>query len=461
MLALDVGSTGLRVGRYDEDGAAVGEPVERRYRNPAPAGRPDPQRILGVLLDALHALDLDGVAVVATSSVWHAVISTDKDGTPTQPAITWEARMPTGLRDELGERLEGRWSHARSGGYLHPSYATAAIPALGAAAHYTDLGSWLISQLTQTRLSWPENIASGSGLWDQQHRCWDAEALSALGIAPETLGLGWASGIETDCRQLPQLGRAIWLPVVGDGACHNLGQSGIGDRITVTAGTSGSVRALAMSGDSGDADHGLWRYRLDAYLTATGGAITSVGNALEWAERFLGTGIDWAAASSTGALPTVRVDPAVFGRRGPDYAWDASGSISGLTADTTAANVALAFAVDIWKSFRDLATALRRVHGPERILVAEGGVLAHHPAARQLLADALGTVVHQTDSRYPSLDGAGLVGANSLHTGGFDLAGTARAITEGTLAQAELVSAVEPRPEQTLALRERWGDQYN
>lgn len=462
VLAVDIGSTAVKAARFDVDGSLHGEVVTVRHRGaarPAP-GEVEPHALRDAVVAALRDLELDGVERVVASSVWHALLAVDAAGQPLGNALSWEVHRPASQRAALEERLGDSWSHEESGGYLHPSYAVAVVDELAArgAARIVDLASWVMGALAGTERAWPENVAAGSGLWLSADRTWNRPALDRLGVDPALFGTPWSDAVSGANSPIAELRGAVWLPPFGDGMCHNLGQDAIEGRMAITLGTSGSVRAVTVGGEVRGPGAGLWRYRVDDATVVTGGAVTSAGNTLEWVREVFGT-ISWREATPEriGHLP--RTDPSVFGRRGPDYPWSASGSILGLVPGTTRDDIALALGIDLWHPFAAHFGALTQVlRLPNVQLVVEGGVASGDPAALQLLADALGTPLQRTAQSQPALAGAARVAVQHLRSGRVSIDDTVRAVRAGEYADSPIVETIEPRPAVARALAERWAE---
>lgn len=455
-LAIDIGSTGVRAARFGPDGRRAGPVAARRHRGGGSApGRVDPASLLAAVVDTIGEVDLGRVGAVAVSALWHSALALDADSRPLGEAVTWEAAIPEGVRTTV-EAAATDWSLDVSGAYPHSSYAVAALPLLHdeRVARFADLGSWVAERLTGRRLGWSPTIAAASGLWRQDDRAWNRPLFAALGLPEHLIPALWTEPVEGD-GTVPGLEGAVWLPTAGDGLCHNIGHAAVGPgAIAVTVGTSGSVRAL-MPGTV-PAVPGLWRYRCAEGLDALGGAVTSAGNALEWVRGFTGAAVDWSRYAGDPRNPHVRVDPSVFGRRGPDYPWGATASITGLGPSSTLADVRDAFAIDLWRDFSGHFERMRPLLDPEPTVRAAGGVLNGDGTAAQLLADALGTPVELVNVAEASLAGAGVIGAQFLRDGRHDLLAAATAAGGGELGGCRAVRLLQPRPAWAAQMAARW-----
>jgi xylulokinase len=172
-------------------------------------------------------------------------------------------------------------------------------------------------------------------------------------------------------------------------------------------------------------------------------ALQNGGTAWTWVQEVLG--LDW--AGFVGSLSTAQpgaggavFTPFLTGERGGIAGPSARGGWTGLTADTTRADLAraalegVAFAV---------AAALRLLGpvGDERVVVTGGG--ARDPRVLQLLADVLGRPVRRLPLRSASAVGAAMLAARGA---GMDV-----------LPAAPPEPPVEPRPGAPMAAAaERW-----
>ncbi|MBM9467843.1 FGGY-family carbohydrate kinase [Nakamurella leprariae] len=373
--------------------------------------------VLHAVETLLDACDLEGVQVVASSVLWQSLLPVDNGGAPLDAVTTWEAAHPERVRHRLLDRVPG-YDPTVTGVPLHPSSPTAAIAALhdrplaDAPARLTDLGGWVLGRLTGADTGWSEAIAAGSGLWDQAARTWAGPVLDGLGVAPEQFGPRFAAPVTMTparARRWPALRTARWLPPLGDGLCHNLGQSVVGaDAVAVTVATSGSVRRVEQTATYRPPVHGLWAYRCDARTVVRGAAVTSAGNTLEWLARFVGRPLDWSFAAGPPRLPDLVTDPSVFGRRSPDYPWEAAGSVGSLRPHHTLDDVGTAMAIDLLAQFGPLLDLVDPDRGGS--VWAAGGVLDHAPVAAQLLADTIGRDVSISPQTEASLHGAARLG---------------------------------------------------
>lgn len=418
--AIDVGSTAVKAARFDRLGERISAVAEVRHRLPSAEGYLDGNRVLDAVLKSLNMLNLDGVRYVAMSTIWQTDVAISMSEDVPDRIPTWETPHDESVLRRTQERLKHIWNADDSGSWIHQSYPllmnemNSSQPPM----RHLDLGGWLIEKLLGVQVGWSKAIASGSGAWSNSKQLWSgvaeaqgfAEALRAEGINRHAVRAKYP------IYRLPEaLKSAEWLPPLPDGLCHNLGSGAVGSKVAITVGTSGSTR-LVDAYPFTPRPEGYWEYRCDTNTSACGGAVSSVGNFLEWAEAFSGQRIDWSFANQKSPkLGSTLVKPDVFGRRGPDYPADATGTVLGLRSVHNATDVTQASAVDVWYSFQLLFRNLQRCRIIDDVYVG-GGVLERSPIAAQLLADAIGYPVIVSDEIQPALKGAALYAAHYIQS---------------------------------------------
>lgn len=414
VLAVDIGSSSLRAGRYDASGHVVGSIVQHRYPHRATRGAHggfDAVGVRDVLIQVLDEVPSDGVERVSISTLWHSVLAVDADDRPLSEVFSWESTAPARTLPSLAARLDPVAYRARTGSYLHPSYPAAGVWMLRQEglrpARWTDLTSWLVRQVLGADAGWSHEIAAGSAMWDQTAGAWDEPTLAVLGVHPEEVGAVWRRS--SPVRAGFGLTGVEVVPTWGDGVCNSVGMGAVGPTVcAVTAGTSGSLR-LVGAGVRTDAPEGLWRYQVADDLTAVGGAISNAGNVVEWWSEVSGPQETLAFAEGAPVpFDGLVVSPDLAGRRGPDYDWDATASMTGLRLHHTVEDVRREMVLAVCASYAELTELTLRCEPRIERLVASGGVVERSPAFAQLLADATGRPLDVLAVAETSLRGAAL-----------------------------------------------------
>ncbi len=438
VIALDLGTSSARATLYDARGRAVDGRFHQVHYEPATTRdggvEHDPAELLeaaAACLDAVvRAARHDDIQAVGVTSFWHGLIGFDAGHRPVTPVFMWadsrSARDAGLLRDALDEEA----LHARTGCHLHASYWPAKLRWLAherpaeaqRVARWGSIGEHL--ELTffgeaVTSLS----MASGTGLLDQDTLRWDAEALAAAGIeverlfplAPRTEGrrglrAPWAG-------RWPALRSVPWFPAVGDGAASNVGSDCTDPgRVALNVGTSAALRIVCETAVA--PPRGLWRYRLDRRRALLGGATSEGGNVYAWCREVLRLPDDNTVEQHlAGRAPDshgLTVLPFLAGERAPGWRGDRRATVTGLSLDTTAVDVAHAALEAVALRLTLVYELLAPYAAPDHLVVASGGALSRSRAWTQMLTDALGRAIHVSAEDEATSRGAALLALEAL-----------------------------------------------
>jgi len=370
VLALDVGTSSVRAQRFDDRAEPAGELRQERYETTDAAEvKKLVERVLG------------GEEPDATSCFAHSLVAVDRDWKPLTPILGWRDTRSADAAEWLRRRLDRDAVHARTGGYLHPSFWPAKLAWLAqsepetfrAAASFLSFSDFLRGS-AETSVS----MASATGLLDLTTNDWDGELLEALGL---------------DAGRLPRIvDQPVWL----DAVCSNLGAGCVGpERAALMVGTSGALRVLYETERPQPRD-GLFLYRYDERRVIEGGALSDGGNLYRWLRDTL---VEGEAQPRELALTFL---PFLGGERSTGWDPDATGAIVGLTFETTPADIRHAALAGVAFRFAAIADLLP---GVEQI-VATGGALNKDPRWVQVMADALARPVTLSGVEEASLRGA-------------------------------------------------------
>jgi gluconokinase len=437
VVALDIGTSSARACLYDDGGAPVPGRVHQEPYAPRTTAEGGVEHDAEHLLRAVVAC-LDGavgggrrheVSAVAVTSFWHGLLGFDAAGRPVTPIFTWADTRAARDADLLRHALDEDRAHARTGCHFHACYwpakllwLTHAEPAtLRRAARWGSIGEHLeLAFLGEAATS--VSMASATGLFDQRSLTWDAETLAAAGIDERRLfplcdlGDGRRGLRPQWARRWPALARATWFPALGDGAASTIGSDCFDrTRIALNVGTSAAMRFVADEPVA--APRGLWSYRVDRRRSLVGGATSEGGNVYAWlrsilhlpAERELETALAQGEPDAHG----LTVLPFLAGERSPGWRSERRATISGLSLDTTALDIARAgleaVALRLAAVYQLLAPLAARPH----VVVASGGAL-HSRAWAQIIADALGRPLTLSPEREATGRGCALLALQSL-----------------------------------------------
>jgi gluconokinase len=402
VLALDVGSSSVRAQRFDEHGEPADELRQERYD-----GR-DPDEIVTLSRNVLDGGEPDGI-----SCFGHSLIPLDRDGKPLTELLGWRDTRSAAAAESLRRRLDNGAVHARTGAYLHPAFWPAKLAWLAEtqpdvfrrAERFVSFADYLRGEPVTS-----PSLASGTGLLDLTTSRWDEELLAAVGVEPE---------------RLPELAD---VPVWIDGVCSNLGAGCTGGRAALMVGTSGALRVLYET-ERPQPRPGLFLYRLDDRRVVEGGALSDGGNLYAWLQKTLTS-----AAEIGDRDHGLTFLPFLGGERSPGWNPDATGTITGLTFDSTAADIRQAALEGVGFRFAAIAQLMPEIEE----IVATGGALLKDARWVQIMADALGRTVTLSAVDEASLRGAAVA---ALERGGDEVS------------EAPLAEVFEPREERAEAYR--------
>jgi xylulokinase len=425
VLGADLGTSGLKLAALDPDGAVVAE-SEAGY----PVDRPQPgwaQTEVAVwraaLDDALAALAGSlgdrPVAALGLSGQMHGAVLVDEAGAALAPALLWPDRRATAelerwrqlpgperaaLANPLAAGMTGpllAWltAHqpelvARSATVLLPKDAVRATLLPGADPAVTD-----------------RSDASATLLWDVPADRWSPAATGVAGVDPRLLPAVLPGSTVVGTAELP-VGA---VPVVVGGADTPLAMLAAGTRAGVQVNLGSGAQLLRPGVRPAAAVDPVVHCYADAgdgwYSMA---ALQNAGTAWDWVQRVLE--LDWAAFA--GSLQTsppgaggVLFAPFLTGERGGVAGPDARGGWTGLSADTTRADLARAALEGVACAVAAALDLLGAGTGELVVLTGGGG---REPDVQQLLADALDRPVQHVQVRSASAAGAAVLAARGV-----------------------------------------------
>ena len=446
LLAIDIGSSHMRVFVFATDGAVLDErscstPIEAPGAGLAAL---DMDLLWVALCGLIRDIDARGTTIVGVGvTALLGNVFLDADRKPLGPALLWPDHRAVAEADELAA-LAGSAFAALSGRPMSAELAGARLKWLARqepeiATHVRRVCSvkdYVVCLLTGNLVTDPSH-AVYTGLFDVARRCWSPELARLTGIGldlcpPLAPALGTAGGI---CEPAAA---ALALPAgtpvaVGapDGTMGLIGAGGIRPGVTVdVSGTTDVLFHVLDRPDRRRARGTILNAHAIPDLWLMGGATGLTGGAVAWVAGLLGYAStaeaervllpDLSANCARMNLPLFH--PTLAGSRFPDWRCDQRGLIAGLGQDhgpaeiLAAAELGVAFTVDKGcKALRDCGIAVRE-------LTVAGG-LACRPAAIQLRADVLGLPL--TTLQNPEASAAGCAVAAALVGGIFPDAETA------------------------------------
>jgi gluconokinase len=442
VVSVDVGTSSVRTLLFDGQGCerpGFGAHLGYEVETTADGGvEVNADRLVSLVvagIDALHErLKAVGLRprAVACCTFWHNVVGVDRDGRPTTPVLHPFDTRSAGAARQLGERIDPRQQHQRTGCVLHASYLPAKLlwlsearpDAFHATRRWMSFGEYLYLKLLGIAAA-STSMVSGSGLWNQRENDYDQEILAVLPIEPAQLAAvdemdQPVSILRPDKRlRWPLLDGLPWYPTLGDGACNNIGSGcTTADRFALMVGTSGAMRAV-HEGVPVEIPQGLWCYRVDRKRCVLGGALSNGGGVYDWMKRNLALPPGEAEIESELArMPPgghgLTVLPLFAGERSPGWLAEARAAICGLAAHTSSVEILRATLESVALRFREICDLMTAGWGAPREVIASGGALLHSPAWTQMMTDALGRRVVNCLEQEASARGAALLALERL-----------------------------------------------
>ena len=479
ILALDVGSSSVRAAVFDARGVEVGDTyarVPREFRTTREGGsEADAEELLSDVAGVIDAtLARSGpeltsrFVAVATACFWHSLVGVDAQGRAATPVYGWADTRAADEAEALRHELDERETHARTGCRLHPSYWPAKLrwvrreneTAWRASARWMSFGEYLTLRLCgETAAS--VSMASGTGLFDQHVCDWDAPLVGLSNLNSSQLpalardGRTFTLAGEFAGRW-PQLRGVPFFPPVADGAANNVGEGCASrERAALMVGTSAAMRVVYEGSPPGDLDEGLWCYRLDRRRVVVGGALSDGGGLFDWMRGSLTqaarSGEDPRTSPSAGDVFESRIAaidadahgltvlPFWFGERSTGWNPRARGSILGMTAHTTPAEIARAAMESVAYRLALIAEALLGHADPRAEIRASGGALHASSVWAQIIADALNRPLKLSRATESSSRGAVLLALEAL--------GELKSVSDVPVPQAQTIEPDDSRHE--------------
>ena len=203
VLAVDIGTSGVRASLFDERGLEIDGATVRFQQTlsemgelavtDAEAGFELVIQTIDALLDQPYQIDVQ-IELIAISCFWHSLLGVDAHGLATTPVFGWADTRATAAVKELRNRFDETAVHARTGCRFHPSYWPAKLlwlrntnpQAVASTRRWLSFGEYVVLRLSgETEAS--VSMASGTGLFNQRLIEWDSELIEALDISVESL----------------------------------------------------------------------------------------------------------------------------------------------------------------------------------------------------------------------------------------------------------------------------------
>ena len=435
ILALDIGTSGIRASVYDSAANELPLPKARSSTPFSKDGTVEPaaETLFAAVVEVLDAVSGNareyGIrpALASVSCFWHSLIGIDGNDDPTTAVLTWADTRAEGSIGWLRETFDESLVHDRTGCHFHSSYWPAKLlrlrsedpEAFAGTRKWLSFSDYVMLRLTGS-LGTGISMASGTGLFDLRKDDWDTELCDGLGIPrerfPDVLPSGSELTLDTGyARRWPSLAASRWLPPIGDGAANNIGAGCIGPgRAALMIGTSGALRMVMKADVPESVPDGLFCYRLDRDRICIGGALSDGGSLRRWLTGDLGLDVKdedirsriVERGSDSHGLSFL---PFVHGERSTGYHEGASGAVIGLTRGSDAVDFVTAALESVAYRFAEILERLETVCKLDSITVS-GGAIESSGVWQQIISDVLGRDLQIHPAGGVSRKGAALTG---------------------------------------------------
>ncbi|NWF70040.1 MAG: gluconokinase [Chloroflexi bacterium] len=327
-----------------------------------------------------------------------------RDGLPVTPLYTYADTRGQADVDYLKAQTDAQAAHQRTGCRLHTAYHPVRLhwlrrtqPDLFAQVNcWSDLATYLYGRWFGLPVPTSTSVASWNGLLNRWELAWDTEWLRLLqiplGFLPALADYSAAQrGLSvTFAERWPLLRDVPFYLAVGDGVAANIGSGAVlPGALALSVGTTSAVRQL-LPPQPARLPAALWCYQLDKTRTAIGGATSEGGSVFQWARGVLKDqpleSIEAELGQRTPDQHGLTVLPMLLGERAPGWRADASGTLHGLTAATSALDILQALQEGV--ALR-LALIAEQISGENAPVFATGGAVLSSPAWAQTICDAL------------------------------------------------------------------------
>ncbi len=409
-LAIDIGSSSVRVMAYTSDGQPVAginahRPYEATVTSDGGAefdAAPLLDSILNCIDEALQGAHGQTFTAVGVDTFATNLFGLGADGQPVTPIYMWNDTRSRSYVARLD--LDPQRAYDRTGTPLHASYWPSRLlwikdtqpEAFRQAVRWLSIGEWVGLRLFGVaRVS--TSLAAWTGVLNRRSGAWDAEVLQAARLNEAQLSTisdaPFDHLVDEFAARWPLLKNAIWFPALSDGYAANVGSGATSpERVALTIGTSGAVRVL-LEGVPEQVPAGLFCYKVNARQSLLGGALSNAGNVFAWLHQTLAMAHDPFEVTDEPDGHGLTVLPFWAGERSPGWHDGAQAAVLGMTLHTSANDIARAALEAVVYQVAEVDSILCSAFPKPPQVYAAGGVLAGSPGWAQIMADVLGRSV--------------------------------------------------------------------
>ena len=473
-IGIDLGTSAMKLLMMDEKGD-IKNIVSREYplEFPHPGwSQQNPEDWLKAMEEGIPALlegfDASEVAGIGVGGQMHGLVVLDENDNVLRPAILWNdgrtAKEVDYLNNTIGkEKLSHLTGNIAFAGFTAPKllWMKENEPELfGRIAKVMLPKDYLNYMLTGVHCT-DVSDASGMLLFDVAHRCWSREMLDICGIREDQMAKIFESS-EKVGTVLPEMAEKLGIPAAtvvaagaGDNAAAAVGTGTVGQgACNISLGTSGTI-FISSDTYGVDPQNGLHSFAHADGAWHLMGCMLSAASCNKWLMEDIFHTKEYAAEQAPITEDKLGRNhvfflPYLMGERSPINDTNARGTFTGMTMDTTRADLTQAVLEGVAFAIRD-SLELARSQGIriERSNICGGG--AKSPLWKKIFANVLNVKLDIVASE----QGPGMGGAMLAMVAD----GTYGSVKEACSALVRVADTVEPEAE-LVALYEQRYQQY-
>jgi gluconokinase len=435
VLGLDIGTSGVRAGLFDDHANEMaGVKIARNASSLSHFTELNPDTLVAEVIEAIDQLlakhsNIGRVELISISAFWHSLVGIDEAGSPTTPLLTWADTRATQIAKSFRSELNESEIHLRTGCRFHSSYWPAKLrwlqtersEAYARTRQWIGFAEYLCLHLFDLPVA-SISMASATGLFNQKTCDWDWDFVNALRLKRDSLPEVQKKIDVVLSRKFrdrwPALIDAKLRAILGDGAANNVGGGcSSADKIALMVGTSGAMRVVIRDDQPDRLAPSLWSYRVDEHRVVIGGALSDGGGLYQWLTDTLVIDDPSKFEDELVRLAPdahgLTVLPFWSGERSTGWTGDARGAILGLTQKTTPVEIVRAAMEAIAYRFALISAALKETNSQAQI-IATGNALRSSAVWSQIIADVLGERMLIGGSSEASIRGAALLALEAV-----------------------------------------------
>ena len=429
-IGIDLGTSAVKLLLMDGDGKILNI-VSREYplSFPHPGwSEQDPADWLNQTVEGIHALTVgfpkEEIAGIGCGGQMHGLVVLDEDDRVLRPAILWNdgrtEAQTAWLNDVIGkEKLSAYTANIAFAGFTAPKllWMRENEPELFAKIRRIMLPKDYLNYMLTGVHCTDVSDASGMLLFDVEHKCWSKEMLEICGVTESQMPMIYESADVVGTLK-PDMAERLGLPVsvrvcagAGDNAAAAVGTGTVGDgACNISLGTSGTVfiSSRSFGVDKNNALHSF--AHADGHYHLMGCMLSAASCNKWWMDDVMGTS-DYAAEQAPITEEKLGRNhvfflPYLMGERSPINDINARGTFTGLTMDSSRADMTQAVLEGVAFAIRDSLEVARSLGLVIRVSRICGGG-AKSPLWRKILANVCDLELEQIESE----EGPGYGGA--------------------------------------------------